>query len=411
MDASQFRYDPYAPEAYGNPLPYYRVLRDRHPVYRLEQYDGWALSRFEDVWEAFRDRENFSEAEGQIFDRQRISTPLNGPPPPAPTDPLPIFNDLDPPLHSEMRRVLDPPLLPGALHRIEVPLRDELRRRLDLLLAQKQFCANRDLASPLAAFAVCQITGLEFPDLVHVIGLVNTALAREPGQTGISAAGWRAIAEIHARLAEQIAARRAQLAGGSATPAATMLDGLLAAEVRGKRLTDEEIARQLSTILIGGTESLPKVVAGGLLELAQRPDQRRIAGQGPEAAARAFEEMVRFCAPAQWFGRTLKRDAVVAGQPMKAGQRLFLLVASANRDEREFAAPDEFHADRHMRRVAAFGVGPHFCIGIHIARLLGRLIVGELLARAPDFEADAAAGYRAVSEFQCGWMRLPLRVA
>lgn len=406
MDATEFRYDPYSPEAYSDPLPCYRVLRDHHPVYRLEPYDGWALSRFEDIWEAFRDRENFSEAEGQVFDRERISRKLNGPPAPAPSDPLPIFNDLDPPLHSEMRRVLDPALLPGALHRIEEAVRGEVQHRLDALLPRGRFCANQDLASPVAAFAVCQVTGLDFPDPPRLIGLVNTALAREPGQTGISAAGWQAIAEIHALIEEQVAARRR-----TSERAATMLDALLAAEVRGKGLTDAEITRQLSTILIGGTESLPKVVAGGLLELAKRPDQRRIAGQGAEAAAKAFEEMVRFCAPAQWFGRTLKRDATIAGQKMQAGQRVFLLVASANRDEREFAAPDEFRADRTMRRVAAFGVGPHFCIGIHIARLLGRLIVAELLARAPDFDADEAAGYRAVSEFQCGWMRLPIEVA
>ena len=407
MDANQFRYDPYAAETMHDPLPLYRVLRDQHPVYRLEQYDGWALSRFEDIWEAFRDQENFSEAEGQVFDRERISKKLNGPPEPAPTDPLPIFNDLDPPLHTEMRRVLNPPLLPGYMHRIEAPVRAFTRARLDELLPRGRFCANQDLASHVATFAVCLCTGLDFPDVPRLIGLVNQALAREPGQTGISAAGWQAIGQIHAMLQAQIAVRRANPDPGGTT----MLDGLLAAEVRGRKLDDGEIARQLSTIVIGGTESLPKVVTGGLLELALRPDQQAIAAGGPEAAARAFEEMVRYCAPAQWFGRTLKRDARIAGQEMQAGQRVFLLVASANRDDREFDDPDAFRADRTMRRIVAFGVGPHFCIGIHIARLVGRLIVEELLARAPRFQADESAGYRAVSEFQCGWMRLPLVVS
>ena len=84
--------------------------------------------------------------------------------------------------------------------------------------------------------------------------------------------------------------------------------------------------------------------------------------------------------------------------------------ASANRDAREFADPDTFQWDRPMRRIVAFGMGPHFCIGIHIARLEGRLIVEELLRRFPDYAIDEAGGERATSEFQIGWVRLPITV-
>src|SRR5262249_27792471 len=140
-------------------------------------------------------------------------------------------------------------------------------------------------------------------------------------------------------------------------------------------------------------------------------DQRSEIARDPAAnAASAFEEMVRFCAPAQWFGRTLKADTEVVGQRMKAGERLLLLVASANRDEREFDNPDLVLWNRRMQRIAAFGLGPHFCIGIYIARLEGRLIVEELLRRFPDYELDIGAGERAVSEFQIGWTRLPILV-
>ena len=95
---------------------------------------------------------------------------------------------------------------------------------------------------------------------------------------------------------------------------------------------------------------------------------------------------------------------------MRAGERVLLLTASANRDEREFDDPDSFRWNRPMRRIVSFGMGPHFCIGIHIARLEGRLIVEELLRRFPDYAIDEAAGERAVSEFQIGWVRLPIVV-
>jgi len=167
----------------------------------------------------------------------------------------------------------------------------------------------------------------------------------------------------------------------------------------------------LVSILIGGTESLPKVIAAGFRELANNPDQRAAIAADPEGrAVAAFEEMVRLFAPAQWFGRTLKEDGDVCGEQMRAGERVLLLTASANRDDREFADPDIFKWDRPMRRVVAFGMGPHLCIGMHIARLEGRLIVEETLKRFPHFSVDEAAGEYAISEFQIGWMKLPIVV-
>jgi cytochrome P450 len=165
----------------------------------------------------------------------------------------------------------------------------------------------------------------------------------------------------------------------------------------------------------GGTETVPKVVAGGLLELWRRPAQRAAVVGGPEGrgerCGRAFEEMLRFGAPLQWVGRTLLTDTVVAGTAMQTGQRLVLLLASANRDEREFADPDEFRWDRVMPRHLAFGQGTHFCIGIHVARLEGRVLLEELLSRIPDYDIDEAGAVRPPSDFQVGYTAMPLVVA
>ncbi len=168
---------------------------------------------------------------------------------------------------------------------------------------------------------------------------------------------------------------------------------------------------QLSTIVSGGTETVPKIVAGALLELWRHPDQRAaVAGDAGRSAA-AFEEMLRYGAPLQWVGRTVTEPVVVAGTAMAPGERVLLLLASANRDEREFDDPDEFRWDRQIRRHLAFGYGVHFCIGHHVARLEGRVLLDELLNRIPDYEIDVEGAVRPPSEFQVGYTAMPLVVA
>jgi len=400
-------YDPFSIEAMTDPYPFYRRLRREWPAYPLPHYKSWAISRFEDVWSLFLDRERFTEAEGQVFAREQLLAPLTAVPV-ASLDPLAIFNNLDPPVHGQVRRAMGASLMPAAVTRLEPALRRVVGERLDLLADKGRMDVNLELASHVSAAAACHIVGLSPADVPDVITLVNRSVARRPGEPGMSEDGWAAVAELNAMLAAAVARRRA----GDVCGDPRMIDGLIAMRLPARGpLSDTEVAQQLISILIGGTESLPKVIAGGLLELWKAKDQRAQVATDPAGnAAPAFEEMIRLCAPAQWFGRTLKVDTDILGQKMTAGERLLLLTASANRDEREFDDPDDFRWNRRMRRVVAFGMGPHFCIGIHIARLEGRLIVEELLRRFPDYELDETAGVRAVSEFQIGWVRLPVIV-
>jgi cytochrome P450 len=390
-----------------DPQPFYRELRRHAPVYRLEQYDGWALSRFQDVYDTFLDREHFTESEGQVFQLETLATlHLGAQPPRAGTDPLSMFNFLDLPLQGQIRRVMAGPLHPSAIARQESFIRDLTRHTLDRLLAQGSFDANGDFASFISCSAVCHVIGLPVDDIPWIIRQVNRANARAPGRAGATSDGMAAGAQITAFIADGVRRRRS---GAIDTPC-PLIDCLMASDVIGRPLSDGEITTQLLSILIGGTESLPKIIAGGLLEFWRRPDQRAYVAADPARCPAAVEEMIRFNAPAQWFGRTLTCDMEVAGTPMRTGQRVFLLVASANRDEREFDDPDEFCCDRKMRRVVAFGVGPHFCSGVFLARLEARIMLEEFLARVSDYEVDLDRAERSISEFQIGWTNLPLKI-
>jgi cytochrome P450 len=162
-------------------------------------------------------------------------------------------------------------------------------------------------------------------------------------------------------------------------------------------------------VFVGGTETTPKIAAHGLMELARHPDQ--LAAVRADLAKNvpiAVEEMIRFCAPAQWFLRTTHKETTIAGQKLKVGQRVLFLYGSAARDEREFENPDAFIWNRPIPRLLAFGFGQHFCVGVHVARLELRIIVETFLRRVTEYHFDMTRAIRFPSSFQWGWNSLPV---
>jgi len=193
-----------------------------------------------------------------------------------------------------------------------------------------------------------------------------------------------------------------------------MVDGLINWRFEGRALSPIEVAQNLVCAFIGGTETVPKIAAHGLMELAARPEQLRAVRESLEAnVPKVVEEMIRFCAPAQWFMRTAHKDITIAGQAIRPGQRVFFMTASALRDEREFRNPDEFQWDREIPRVLSFGHGMHFCIGVHVARMELQVLVETFLRRVPDFNIEMFRMDQAVrhpSSFQWGWNSLPVKI-
>jgi cytochrome P450 len=145
------------------------------------------------------------------------------------------------------------------------------------------------------------------------------------------------------------------------------------------------------------------------MELSNNPDQMRaVRADLDKNVPTAVEEMIRFCAPAQWFARTAHKDIHIAGADIRKGQRIIALYGSAARDEREFERPHEFHWDRKITRVLSFGTGQHYCIGIHLARLELKTLVSTFLRRVDEFSFDLDAAVRLPSSFQWGWNSLPV---
>ena len=186
-----------------------------------------------------------------------------------------------------------------------------------------------------------------------------------------------------------------------------LMNAYLGARFDGKPLPDDNIASQMATLVIGSTDSFPKIFASGLLSLHDSPEQRADLIADPGLIPDAFQEALRYGMPTQMLGRTLTRDVELHGETMKEGQAVMFLFVAANRDEREFEDPDRFDIRRKAKRILTFGHGNHACLGIHIAALEGGLALEAVLRRMPDYAIDVGGIERLRSEFVSGITGLP----
>ena len=398
-------YDPFSAAAMTDPYPLYRELRATRPGFPLPRYDAYALSRFQDVWGVIEDAARFSIAEGPVFFPDVMGRPGDASVL-EPWQPARSFASWDPPVHTGLRQALHAHFRRGAVAGLEATARGISRERLAALCPRGRFDVVGDLATPVAVGVSCQLLGLPAEDGPRLARWSHRSQRRAPGRAGMSEDGLAAQAEMHAYVVERVREQRA-----TPPPAPGLIGALIGAELEGRHLSDADAATQLVTLFVGAAETLPKILAGGVRELARHPDQRAALAAEPALVPGAFEEIVRHQGVLQSIGRTAKTDLEICGLRVARGQRLFLLLQSANRDEREFQDPDRFDVHRRPRRHLGFGHGPHHCIGIHLARLEGRVVLEELLRRVPEWEIDATGLERPPSEFQIGFTALPIEFA
>jgi len=391
-------YDPFSEAILDDPFPVYRALREQSPVHYLPKYDCWALSRFEDVWAAGQDPVSFRSPGPNL-----LSFELPEGMAPEFSERSSIFG-MNPPAHTELRRTFARHFTPGALRGLEAPAREVVRGALDRVLPTGRCDVIGDLAAQLSVRIACRIIGLPLADSDLLVGIVRRFFGREPEVRGMPPSAMQAALELREYLAEAVNERRRQGVGDR-----DVLDALLGARIEGIPFSDDELAGQLTTLVVGGTETLPKVFAGGILQLSRHPEQRRALCEDPSRIPDAFQEIARYEMPTNFLTRTLGRDVEVRGEMLREGQGVLFLFRSANRDAEEFADPDRFDIHRRPPRILSFGQGTHLCLGQHAARLEARVAYEELLARIPDFEVIEEEVVPARSEFVAGYLEMPIR--
>ena len=387
-------YDPFSDSVMRDPWPAYARLRREAPVYYLEKYDTWFLSRFEDIWwSTTRD----------VFTAERGVTPemvlLKAEPPPDP-----VFSMLDLPRQRDYRRMLAPPYSRGAVGRREESTRARVRRLLRPLAERGHFDVYHELATPLAVEEIAELIGLPAEEAPEMRAQVARFFAREPGQVGTTPENEEERVRLLTRVAEIVAER----AGSGDLSGDDHISVMLRTPAEGEPLSVGAVVAAVFTMLVTGSEVLPLSLANSVYYLWRHPDQRRALVDRSEDVRHAYAESLRYDQPTNLLGRFVKEPVEIRGEKLQPGQGVMFLWASGNRDENEFERADVFDISRRPRRTLSFGHGAHKCIGEHLSWLQGRVLLEEILALAPEYEVDPPGARRAYSEFLHGYVEMPI---
>jgi len=372
----------------GDPFPAYARLRAEAPVARNAEVGFWVLSKHADVLAASTDPSTFCSRQGILL--FEIGADYASPP---------TMMHTDPPEHTRYRALAQPGFTPSLIRSLEPAVRVRARA----LLAEIEPEVARDVVAPVTVPFPLQI-------IAELLGIPDEEWPRFhlwseaviPGATDWPEDERQSLqAEMVTYLVGEAKARRD-------APRDDLVSALAAAEVEGERLSDDELAMFLVQLLVAGNETSRNMLSGGLVALADHPDQWRALRGDRRLVAPAVEEFLRWTTPVVYFMRTATRDVDVRGERIGAGEPVVLLYASANRDDDQFGpSADRFDVARSPNHHMAFGFGPHFCIGAALARLEGRVLLEELLDR---FTAVERAGpvERTASPVIAGIQRAPL---
>lgn len=356
-------------EAWRNPYPLYAYLRDYDPIHRGDG-DYWVLSRFDDVWNAARDTATFSSDQGISFQNEKERLGL-----------LPTIVMMDPPEHTRYRRLVSRGFTPRQVSELEPELRAYVRHCIDNLAAVRETDLVAALAQPVPCFVVAHYLGIDESERTRFAKWTEAIV--QASATGYEDGTIGALADLYTFFTEQIERRRIE-------PGDDMISALLAAEPEGVGLSAEEILGYMFVMIAGGNDTAIGLLAGGADLLARNPTQRQQLIDDPTRIAGAVEELLRLTSPVQGLCRVTTRNVTLYDTSLPTGSRVLLCYGAANRDPREFGDnAHELDVTRVIQRHVALGSGPHFCLGAAAARLQGRIVFEELLARCPGFDVDS----------------------
>ena len=355
-------YDPFL--FYEDPYPVYRRLRDEAPVYLNRERSVWVLSRFDDVQRAGRDWRTFSSAEGVDIDDSRLGPGS--------------FLDADPPRHDELRKILHADFAPASLGRLEPLIAAKVDTLVGSLLERGQVDLVGELARRLPVSVVCDLLGAPAEDHAQLERWYADMLYREPGRSEVPEIAEHATREIRGYIVDAVTERLR-------SPRGDLLSTIAAAHGEG-RLSMDEVDGMCRLLLLAGVHTTSSLIANALMLLEDRPDDRRALGADPARIPDAIEELLRYLAPVQSGARVTTDEVEIHGVSVPRGERVLLLWAAANRDERRFPDPDVLDLGRRPLRNVAFGEGIHFCLGAPLARLEARIAFEALFTRIPEYE-------------------------
>ena len=252
-------YNPFSEEVMRDPQPVYKKLRAEDPVHHIEEYDAWALAKFEDIWNASMDKQHYTATKGttssHLLSKVQPVTPM--------------INLMDPPQHTKLRTAVRDHFNPAKVAKFEPVIREIATKALDEAVERGGMDVMGDMASKVSVTVACLVTGIPLEDAGMMNDLVWRFFGREPGVDGMTEDGLAAMNEMFGYFVQLSQSRKAD--GSTRGDVIDLINNI---EIDGAKLEDMSIASHISMFIIGGSETFPKTFATTIRRLGEHPNQR-----------------------------------------------------------------------------------------------------------------------------------------
>jgi cytochrome P450 len=361
-------WNPRADEVLGDQIRAYDAMRAQCPV-AWSDYQYWSLFRHADVMQVLEDHQTFSSAASN-----HLSVP----------------NGMDPPEHTPYRKVIEPYFAEQAMNEFEPICRDIARNLVNSLPSGQPFDVVEQFSRTFALQIQCAFMG--WPDTLHeplrewVLKNHRATLARDRQAMADVAH------EFDGYIHDLLETRRQAGAGAPRDVTTSLMEGI----VNDRTMTDEQLTSLLRNWTVGELGTISSSVSILLNYLSEHPDLRQSLANDNDALSDAIDEILRMDAPLMSNRRITTRDVEIGGRRIPAGEKVTILWASANRDEKVFGDPDAFCPHKNRDQNLLYGAGVHVCPGAPLARMELRVLMEEFLCAvdtlepAPDEQPERA---------------------
>ena len=378
-------FDLTAPETFmgDQPREAFQYLRTQEPVYWHDnpaQGDGfWAITRQQDLDYISKNPLLFSSRERSCLlidsDDEQLELMRT------------MLINMDPPQHLKYRRLVRTAFTPRAVDAYEERFRTVATEIVDQAVAGGKCEFVAEIAAELPLIAICELMGVPLDKRKRLFELTNIMLGMDDPDLSTSAEdGTNAAAEVYMLALELAMAHKEN-------PQNDIVDVLLTGTVEDEPLSEGDFCNFFLMLIVAGNETTRTVASHGMRLLMEHPDQYQQLVDDPSMLPDAIEEFLRFSPAVIAFRRTAMEDIELDGQQIKKGDRVQMYYAAANGDESVFSEPDVFDITRSQREDVrnehrSFGVGQHFCLGSHLARLELQVVFEEILRRIRNPRLD-----------------------
>jgi cytochrome P450 len=402
------------PRVFAGGLPHdaFQELRDSAPVSWQEEHEVldwpagpgyWAVTRYSDVRYVLRTPEVFSSWLG--------ATQIRDPEPGDLAFIRRTILNMDPPEHQRLRKIVAAVF---TRRRLEQSASEITARAASVIssVASRGSCdLPVDVTDDFPLLNLADLLGVPAPDRNLLLRWTNRVIGYQDPEHASEvvrdASGKPLNPRSPAMLADMFDYASELFAYKKKNPADDLMSALVSATVDGRALDDAELRMFFFLVVIAGNDTVRSALPGGVLALVEHPAAYQQLRADLDLLPSAVEEVLRWHPPVLSFRRTASQDVVLAGQQIRAGDKVVVYHASAHYDSRQFPEPYRFDITRSPNDHIAFGQGPHLCLGAHFGRLQMRIFFREFLTRLPQVE-PAGPVVRLMSNFINGITHLPL---